>query len=46
MAATKVLLEEFNAIVVAIARTRTPELVDLLDKHPADLLTIAADVYV
>lgn len=46
LAVTTTLLEEFNAVVVAIARTRTPELVALLDKHPADLLTITADVCV
>ena len=40
------LLVTFNAIVVAIQRTRTPELLDLLKKHPSTLLLIDGDVYV
>ena len=45
LAVATALLETFNAIVVAIQRTRTPELLDLLKKHPSTLLLIDGDVY-
>ncbi|TDL29567.1 short-chain dehydrogenase [Rickenella mellea] len=44
LAVTKILLEDFNAIVVALSRTRTPELLDLLNRHQSTLMTFEADV--
>jgi len=40
----RILLEELNVIVVAISRTRTPELEDLSSKHSAQLLIFTCDV--
>ncbi|KAH8113257.1 short-chain dehydrogenase [Phellopilus nigrolimitatus] len=44
LAVATTLLDSFNAIVVSISRSRSPELLSLLEKHPAALLTIEADV--
>ncbi|KAH0839864.1 hypothetical protein J3R83DRAFT_815 [Lanmaoa asiatica] len=44
LAVVKSLLEEHNASVVALARSRTPELTQLIDAHPASLLAISCDV--
>ncbi|THH10107.1 hypothetical protein EW145_g1536 [Phellinidium pouzarii] len=44
IAATTVLLESFNTIVVSISRSRSPELLALIKKYPETLLTLEADV--
>lgn len=44
LAVTKILLESLDAIVVAISRTRTPELVELLKTHTSTLFTIERSV--
>ncbi|KAG8218572.1 hypothetical protein J3R82DRAFT_4213 [Butyriboletus roseoflavus] len=44
LAVVKSLLEEHHACVVALARSRTPELTQLVDAHPASLLAISCDV--
>ncbi|KAG9317396.1 hypothetical protein JVU11DRAFT_1595 [Chiua virens] len=44
LAVVKSLLEEFSANVVALARSRTPELTQLIDAHPTSLLSISCDV--
>ncbi|EJD01105.1 short-chain dehydrogenase [Fomitiporia mediterranea MF3/22] len=44
LAATRHLLETFNAIVVAVSRSRSPELLELLKKYPSALLSIEADI--
>jgi NAD(P)-dependent dehydrogenase (short-subunit alcohol dehydrogenase family) len=46
LAVTKLLVEEFGAIVVAISRTRTPELADLLGMHKGSLLAVECSVSV
>ncbi|KAF8551458.1 NAD(P)-binding protein [Imleria badia] len=44
LAVVKVLLEEHGARVVALARSSTPELTQLIDAYPASLLAISCDV--
>ncbi|KAI9448017.1 short-chain dehydrogenase [Lactarius indigo] len=44
LAATSFLLETFNATVVAISRTRTPELDVLATAHPGSLQTVQCDI--
>ncbi len=46
LAVTKLLLDDFGAIVVALARTQTREISSLLEAHSSTLLFIKADVYV
>jgi NAD(P)-dependent dehydrogenase (short-subunit alcohol dehydrogenase family) len=46
LAVTTILLEQLGALVVAISRTRSPELVELLKKYNANLLTIECNVFV
>ncbi|KDQ64591.1 hypothetical protein JAAARDRAFT_28234 [Jaapia argillacea MUCL 33604] len=44
LAVTKILLEELNANVVAISRTKTPELVALVEANKDALLTVECSV--
>ncbi|KAH9853508.1 short-chain dehydrogenase [Lenzites betulinus] len=44
LAIAKILLETFNANVVALSRTKTPELRSLADAHPDSLLALECDV--
>ncbi|KAH9844269.1 uncharacterized protein C8Q71DRAFT_731961 [Rhodofomes roseus] len=44
LAATKILLDEFGAIVVALSRSETVELTDLKQSHTGALLIIKGDV--
>ncbi|EGO01955.1 hypothetical protein SERLA73DRAFT_177619 [Serpula lacrymans var. lacrymans S7.3] len=44
LAVARSLLDEHNASVVALSRTRTKELTDLCEKHTSSLLFIACDV--
>ncbi|KAJ8481769.1 hypothetical protein ONZ51_g5792 [Trametes cubensis] len=44
LAVAKILLESFNANVIALSRTKTPELRSLSDAHTDSLLTLECDV--
>lgn len=44
LAVAKILLETFDARVVAISRTRSPELLELLERHTTRVLTVECDV--
>lgn len=44
LAVVSSLLEEHGARVVALARSTTPELTQLVNAHPASLLAISCDV--
>ncbi|KAI0081735.1 short-chain dehydrogenase [Panus rudis PR-1116 ss-1] len=44
LAVTRLLLTEFEAIVVALSRTRSPELLELRASHSSALLSVECDV--
>ncbi|KAL5508302.1 hypothetical protein ACEPAH_5921 [Sanghuangporus vaninii] len=44
LAAAKSLLETFDAIVVSLSRSRSPQLLELLEKHPSNLQSIRVDI--
>ncbi|KAF9818305.1 hypothetical protein IEO21_02820 [Rhodonia placenta] len=44
LAATKILLAEFHANVIALSRTETPELADLRNAHQNALIVVKGDV--
>ncbi|THH15215.1 hypothetical protein EW146_g5237 [Bondarzewia mesenterica] len=44
LAITTILLKEFNATVVAISRTRTPEIIELLNAHTGSLKVVECSV--
>ena len=44
LGAATALLTELGAVVVAVSRTRSPEISKLAEEHPSDFLAIEADV--